>query len=128
MQISVGGGLVDPVVDRELADTAADLGQVHAAPLLRWLHVITTQPACWLPPYSGWCCSCRSAAGRPSSGSSPLFAAVEDADDGVVERADVGDVIRPRLRGAGRGLVVVVVRVAGWLGSFGGHLRDGGAG
>src|SRR3954454_16242350 len=37
-----------------------------------------------------------------------LLAAAERADDRVIEGADVGDVSRPRRRGAGRGLVVGV--------------------
>ena len=36
--------------------------------------------------------------------------AAERADDGAIEGADVGDVSRPRRRGAGRGLVVGVAR------------------
>ena len=38
----------------------------------------------------------------------PLLPAAERADDGAIEDADVGDVSRPRRRGAGRGLVVGV--------------------
>ena len=40
-----------------------------------------------------------------------LLPAAGRADDGVVQDADVGDVIRPRRRGAGRGLIG---GVAGW--------------
>ena len=39
-----------------------------------------------------------------------VLAAAERADDGAMEDADVGDVSRPRRRGAGRGLVVGVAR------------------
>ena len=39
-----------------------------------------------------------------------VLAAAERADVGVVQDADVGDVSRPRRRGAGRGLVVGVAR------------------
>lgn len=39
-----------------------------------------------------------------------VLAAAGRADDGVVDDADVGDVSRPRRRGAGRGLVVAVAR------------------
>ena len=41
---------------------------------------------------------------------SRVLAAAERADDRVIEDADVGDVSRPRRRGAGRGLVVEVAR------------------
>jgi hypothetical protein len=43
-----------------------------------------------------------------------LLAAAEHADDRVIEDADVGDVSRPRRRGAGRGLVVRVARWSAW--------------
>ncbi|MGH4007978.1 MAG: hypothetical protein ACRDTH_07435, partial [Pseudonocardiaceae bacterium] len=60
-----------------------------------------------------------------------LLPAAEDADDGVVDGADVGGVTRPRRRGArtgpGRWGGGLVVRVA-WGCSFGGDLGDGGAG
>jgi hypothetical protein len=39
-----------------------------------------------------------------------LLGAAEYADDGVIQDADVGDMSRPRRRGAGRGLVVEVAR------------------
>src|SRR4051812_14990540 len=39
-----------------------------------------------------------------------VLPAAQDDDVGAIEGADVGDVIRPRRRGAGRGLVVVVAR------------------
>lgn len=49
----------------------------------------------------------------PQSARLPVLAAAERADDGVIDGADVGDVIRPRRRGAGRGLVVGVARRRG---------------
>lgn len=50
-----------------------------------------------------------------------VLAAAESADDGVIEDADVGDVIRPRRQGAGRGLVVGVARCPSGCRSCGDH-------
>jgi hypothetical protein len=46
-----------------------------------------------------------------------VLPAIEDAEDGAVEGADVRKIRRPRRRGAGRGLVGVVAGLSpGWCG------------
>src|SRR3954469_19740785 len=60
---------------------------------------------------------------RPGTGTvaGRLLAAAERADDRAVQDADVGDVSRPRRRGAGRGLVVEVARCSSGRRGCGDH-------